>query len=448
MKIFITFAILLNLIYAQPREALLIGNSDYKYITDLDDPSSHLNRLKSSLKALDFKVVIKSNLNSEYLEESIDEFSRRLSKDRDTIGFLYYSGHGCQLDHKGYLIPTDVDTQKRLKIKHHALSINEMLETIDSANNRVNMLFLDACRDVPTGARGGTKGLGQLHTPKGTLVVYATEAGKIARDNQNFINALIKNINRPNQSIRNIGFNISNAVADKTRDSQIPVVFAKRLPSVVLNSREDEESEEDSATPPTSKQSKYSLTINPTPSDAKIYIMNINPKYRRGMKLEKGSYTVKVMADGYKTKIKDIFLESDINYDIGLEKKQKRTNHKNITTIGNLMWQDEPYTKAEKKAYDVGKNVGKVGNWSYAKKYCKDLSLGGYSDWRLANISELKKLYKQKSKLKNVISNNYWSSTATASLISYAWTVPFSYGGMEFYPNDGSRYVRCVRAGG
>jgi hypothetical protein len=51
------------------------------------------------------------------------------------------------------------------------------LYILSEADNKVNMLFLDACRDVPIGAKGGTKGLGQIHTtPKGTLVVYATAA--------------------------------------------------------------------------------------------------------------------------------------------------------------------------------------------------------------------------------------------------------------------------------
>jgi hypothetical protein len=43
------------------------------------------------------------------------------------------------------------------------------------------MLFLDVCRDLPIGA-------------KGTLVVYATESGKVAEDNTLFINELTKTI--------------------------------------------------------------------------------------------------------------------------------------------------------------------------------------------------------------------------------------------------------------
>ncbi len=68
------------------------------------------------------------------------------------------------------------------------------------------------------------------NTPKGSLVVYATEAGKVANDNAKFINALIENINKPNQQIESLGSNISRVVAKKTNYTQIPVVYAKLLP--------------------------------------------------------------------------------------------------------------------------------------------------------------------------------------------------------------------------
>ena len=159
-----------------------------------------------------------------------------MARSHETIGFLYYSGHGCQLDNVGYLVPTNINTKKKLDIKYDAMNIDKMLETLDSAGNRVNMLFLDACRDVPTNAKGSTKGLGQApQRPKGTLLVYATEAGKTAEDNSKFINALISNINKPNKNIRDIAYDISNEVADQTSEGQIPEVFAKRLPEVVLN---------------------------------------------------------------------------------------------------------------------------------------------------------------------------------------------------------------------
>jgi hypothetical protein len=237
MRLPTILALTLALLSAEPREALLIGNSNYKHITNLDDPSFNLKRLKKTLEGLDFNAKIETNLNSENLEASIDDFAKRLSKNSNSVGFLYYTGHGCQVDYQGYLVPTNVNTKIKRKIKYNAMNINEMLETLKDAGNRVNMVFLDACRDVPTGAKGGTKGLGQpVARPKGSLIVYATEAGKVANDNSKFINSLIENISKPNQSIRNIGDNISNDVAQKSAYAQIPEVYTKLLPSMVLKS--------------------------------------------------------------------------------------------------------------------------------------------------------------------------------------------------------------------
>src|SRR5689334_12867326 len=41
----------------------------------------------------------------------------------------------------------------------------------------------------------------------------------------------------------------------------------------------------------------------------------------------------------------------------------------------------------------AGKDNGRDVSWKKAMKYCSDLRLAGYSDWRLANIGELGAIY-------------------------------------------------------
>jgi len=41
----------------------------------------------------------------------------------------------------------------------------------------------------------------------------------------------------------------------------------------------------------------------------------------------------------------------------------------------------------------AGKDNGKDVNWKEAMKYCRDMRLAGYSDWRLASIGELEGIY-------------------------------------------------------
>jgi len=60
-----------------------------------------------------------------------------------------------------------------------------------------------------------------------------------------------------------------------------------------------------------------------------------------------------------------------------------------VLVLGSFMWQDEPYTYFERQARYDGKNYEKARTWESAIGYCKQLSLAGYSDWRLPSKSEL-----------------------------------------------------------
>lgn len=65
---------------------------------------------------------------------------------------------------------------------------------------------------------------------------------------------------------------------------------------------------------------KFKLTIHTSPSNAKVYVTNIKPKYKDGMLLSKGTYRVKVVADGYETQTLKVVLSKDIIKDIQLRK--------------------------------------------------------------------------------------------------------------------------------
>ena len=111
------------------------------------------------------------------------------------------------------------------------------------------------------------------------------------------------------------------------------------------------------------------------------------------------------------------------------------------TTTG-LQWQDNTEASTVTK------------NWTEAIDYCENLTLGGYSDWRLPNINELKSIV-DRSKSNpaivdafiNVSSNYYWSSTTSVDYEGNAWVVGFNLGYVGNYLKSYSYYVRCVRAG-
>ena len=105
-----------------------------------------------------------------------------------------------------------------------------------------------------------------------------------------------------------------------------------------------------------------------------------------------------------------------------------------------LMWQDNSDAKSVKK------------DWSGVQEYCKSLTIGEYSDWRLPEYNELLSIvdYNKanpviKKGFKNVASSRYWSSSESVSYSSKAWYVNFSSGNTYSSYKSSKSYVRCVR---
>lgn len=94
--------------------------------------------------------------------------------------------------------------------------------------------------------------------------------------------------------------------------------------------------------------------------------------------------------------------------------------------------------------------------WEAALSYCEDLTLAGYSDWRLPNRKELESLVDDTryypaidtTKFPNAHSQEYWSSTTYVINTSYAWSLLFHEGGTyEGNKKTENCWVRCVRSG-
>jgi len=108
-----------------------------------------------------------------------------------------------------------------------------------------------------------------------------------------------------------------------------------------------------------------------------------------------------------------------------------------------LMWQDNAEASTVTR------------NWQGAIDYCEALNFGGYDDWRLPNINELKSIKDRtgnnpviNSVFVNVRTNNYyWSSTSVSGYTHVAWRVGFGDGSVSRNFKEGSNFPRCVRGG-
>src|SRR5262249_33273154 len=147
--------------------------------------------MAAMLKQLSFSVDLITDANQRTMDEAIRRFGRKLiaepAQDRQsaskesahTVGLFYFSGHGIQVNGENFLIPIGANIEKESEVKYTAVSAGKILDALEEAKNRVNLILIDACRDNPfaKGWKSGDRGLAPMQAASGMLISYATAPG-------------------------------------------------------------------------------------------------------------------------------------------------------------------------------------------------------------------------------------------------------------------------------
>ena len=132
-------------ITALPRVALVIGNT--KYIeAPLRNPGNDAKGIAGELQKLGFQVNLKLDAGRNEMIEAFRAFGAELGRKKG-VGMFYYAGHGVQLAWKNYLIPVDALIDKVEDLQTKTVELNSLLEGLIKAQNPMNVIILDACRD-------------------------------------------------------------------------------------------------------------------------------------------------------------------------------------------------------------------------------------------------------------------------------------------------------------
>jgi uncharacterized caspase-like protein len=165
------------------RIALVIGNGVYEKAGRLKNPPNDAALLAATLKTLGFEVTVGADKSQREMKQLIREFGRRLSAGGG-VGLFYFAGHGVQARGHNYLIPVDAEIQSEADLEDAAVDVNYVLNLMEDAQNALNIVILDACRNNPfvRSFRSGQEGLAQVKAPTGTLIAYATSPDSVAAD--------------------------------------------------------------------------------------------------------------------------------------------------------------------------------------------------------------------------------------------------------------------------
>ncbi len=377
---YISSLIIALLLMSQPvlakRYALLIGNSNYA-IGSLTNPVNDAKDMAELLKAKQFEVKVLFDADQRTMESAINEFTHQLAE-QDAVGLFYYAGHGVEVDGRNYLVPVDAEVASETDVKYEAVDAGRVLDGMGRAGNNLNLVILDACRNNPYSRsfRTATRGLARMDAAKGSLVLYATSPGDVAMDGEGrngvFTAFLMDAIKMPDLSVEKVFKKTANDVYKHTDGKQLPwqtgvilgefyftktPVPEKKLfpPNVIPKLGRQEEilfwdsiKHETNSAYFESYLNKYPegvyvdlarlkiedkqqpiienrailahLTINTSPPDARVRILNIAPKFRQGMELKPGRYHLEVSKVGFQKHLEWIDISNDLTHQIKLTK--------------------------------------------------------------------------------------------------------------------------------
>ena len=207
------------------RVALVIGNADYKE-APLRNPVNDARAMAASLKDLGFDVISVENAGKAAMERAIVEFTGRL--DENSSGLFYYAGHGVQISGRNYMVPVDARIRSEREARIEAVGVNLVLDELEYAGNRLNVVILDACRNNPFGRRlrGASRGLAAIDAGRGTLIAYATSPGSVAQDgdgrNGLYTEELLRALRIPGLEVEEVFKQVRVQVSRRTDHQQIP----------------------------------------------------------------------------------------------------------------------------------------------------------------------------------------------------------------------------------
>lgn len=171
--------------------ALIIGNDKYENVTPLKKAASDAAGYHRLLVQQGFDVSLHTDLDAREMTFELATFFDRIDPG-DTVVFVF-AGHGWSDGRENFLVPTDIrpsGSETLLSRESFPLrnGANGIIDEIAKRGAGLTLAIIDACRDNPFAAQGGTRsvgisrGLAPLKAPTGTFVAFSAGAGQTALD--------------------------------------------------------------------------------------------------------------------------------------------------------------------------------------------------------------------------------------------------------------------------
>jgi len=226
------------------RVALVIGNSRYETaVGPLRNTVNDAKAMAKTLRALGFTVIEKHDVKREELLAALLQFRSKLHGAE--VGLFYFAGHGISVAGANYLLPIKSgyapegasETDLRLLAETKLFNAEEAVADMSDAGAGCNLVILDACRSTPVARNSRTRnpspagGLVEMNPPAGSLIAFATDAGRAANDgdgaNGLYTEELMKHLLMPGLTIEQVFKRTRAGVMERSGGKQMPAEYSR-----------------------------------------------------------------------------------------------------------------------------------------------------------------------------------------------------------------------------
>lgn len=227
-----------------PRTALVIGNTRYESaVGALRNTGNDAKAVAHTLRGLGFAVIERHDLTRDQLIRAVGEFRKTLPGAE--VALLYYAGHGISVAGANYLIPLKSgflpdgadDITLRMLAETRLFNAEQAVADMSASGASCNLVIFDACRNTPLARSGRTRsvtghaGLSEMTPPAGSLIAFATDAGRVAFDgdgsNGLYTEELLKHMRTPGLTIEQVFKRTRAGVLARSEGGQVPAEYSR-----------------------------------------------------------------------------------------------------------------------------------------------------------------------------------------------------------------------------
>ena len=309
--------------------ALVIGNGDYKNgWSYLPGALRDAGDVAAALKDHGFTVVLKKNLTKNQFISVLLRFIQQYGRDRNNRLLFYYSGHGhtetlATGDQAGYLVMVDAGNpnQDPFAFEMGSVPMQDLLTRAKMIHSKHVLFLFDSCFS------------GNILNSRGNPAPrYVSDATR--KPVRQFITAGSAEEPVPDQSIfKTLFLDMLNGEREEPipdgylTGEELGMYLKQNLPRYngnqhpqygkindprldkgdfvfFLKKKEPQPVQEQQLAP----LRPATLTVRTSPQNARVKILHIKPKYRAGMALAAGTYTLEVRAPDYQSQQRQVKL--------------------------------------------------------------------------------------------------------------------------------------------